>query len=114
MKKALRSSGFISTHARNDSVTIARGDEVLDLAGRSLGELAAADEMRGEVEFGGVAAGSAIGVPIELGGSSAHCVGHLCSNGGHERGVQELAGRGEKKAEVTARRRSGAAGGRRG
>jgi hypothetical protein len=48
-------------------VTIAGGDKVLDLAGRSLGQLTAADEMRGEVEFGGIAARSAIGVSIELG-----------------------------------------------
>lgn len=47
-------------------MTVARGDEVLDLAGRGPGQLAAADEMRGEVEFGGIAAGSAIGVSIEL------------------------------------------------
>jgi hypothetical protein len=47
-------------------VTIARGDKVLDLARRSLGQLATADEMRCEVEFGGIAARSAIGVSIEL------------------------------------------------
>ena len=48
-------------------MTVARGDKVLDLAGRGFGQLAATDEMRGEVEFGSVAAGSAIGVSIELG-----------------------------------------------
>ena len=48
-------------------MTVARGDKVLDLAGRGLGQLAAADEMRGEVEFGSVAAGSTIGVAIGLG-----------------------------------------------
>lgn len=47
-------------------MAIARGDEVLDLAGRGLGQLGAADEMRGEVEFGSIAAGGAIGVAIEL------------------------------------------------
>lgn len=48
-------------------MTVARGDKVLDLAGRSLGELAAANEMRGEVEFGSIAAGSAVGIAIGLG-----------------------------------------------
>ena len=48
-------------------MTIARGDKVLDLAGSGLGQLAAANEMRGEVEFGSVAAGSTIGVAIGLG-----------------------------------------------
>lgn len=72
MQDSCLSSRFIvikkvSTYARNDSVTIAGGDEVLDLAGSSLGELAAADEMRRKVEFGGVAAGGAIGVAIDLG-----------------------------------------------
>jgi hypothetical protein len=47
-------------------VAIAGSNKVLDLAGRSLGQLAATDEMRGEVEFGGIAARSAIGVSIEL------------------------------------------------
>ena len=47
-------------------MAVARGDEVLDLAGRGLGQLRAADEMRGEIELGGIAAGSAIGVSIEL------------------------------------------------
>jgi hypothetical protein len=68
-------------------VTVARGDKVLDLRGRSLGELAAADEMAGQVVFGRVARGSAIGVPIELRGSTANCVGHLCNDRGHVRSV---------------------------
>jgi hypothetical protein len=67
LEKASQSSRGIQTYARDDSVTVARGDKVLDLAGRGLGQLAAADEMRGEVEFGSIAAGSAIGVSIELG-----------------------------------------------
>ena len=66
-RKAAASLRSIKTYARDDSVTIACGDKVLDLAGRRLGQLAAADEMRGKVEFGSIAAGSAIGVSIELG-----------------------------------------------
>ena len=66
-RKAPPSSGGIQTYAGDNCVTIARGDKVLDLAGRGLGQLAAADEMRGKVEFGSVAAGSTIGVAIGLG-----------------------------------------------
>ena len=66
-------------------MTVARGNKVLDLAGRGLAQLRAANEVWCKVEFGSIAAGCAIGVPID---SSANGVGHLCNNRGHVRGVR--------------------------
>jgi hypothetical protein len=68
-------------------VTVARGDEILDFRRRRLAELTSSDEVACEVELCGVAAGSAIGVAIELRGSTADCVGHLCNDRGHVRSV---------------------------
>jgi hypothetical protein len=75
------------TYAGDDSVTVARGDEILHFRRRRLAELTSSDEVACEVELCGVAAGSAIGVAIELRGSTADCVGHLCNDRGHVRSV---------------------------
>lgn len=59
----------------NDCVTIVRSDKVLHLAGRGYAEVVTADEMRSQVELGGVGARGAVGIPIDSGlSSSCHVV----------------------------------------